>query len=71
MSRCLAVIALLALALSDAPAASRKASGITPAQCAQIREAVAKYGGTFVLLAARLRGYTADEVAYARRACRI
>lgn len=68
----LSIIALLAIALStEVPAAAKSYPPLTQAQCAQIRAAIATYGMSAVLLAARLRGYTAEELAYARRACRI
>lgn len=47
------------------------AKGVSPANCQKIRNAVATYGITLVLIGAKWRGYTDAQVAYARRVCRV
>ncbi len=57
--------------ISDADAKLRRTSGITPAQCAEIRTGIAKWGIVAVLIGAHARGYTGAQIAYARRACHV
>jgi hypothetical protein len=43
--------------------------GISAADCARLRNAVATYGAGMVEMGARMRGYSSAQIAYAKRAC--
>jgi hypothetical protein len=62
---------LLALLTGPSDAAVRRSTGITKAQCAELRSAVKTHGVAAVYVGAVLRGYKPAQISYARKVCNV
>jgi hypothetical protein len=64
------VIIFMLCSINYSDAALRR-KGPTPAQCVELRGAIAKYGITVVLLGGQVRGYSPATIKIVRRICMV